>query len=383
MYVGTFASASNTVTSLERGNSAASVSTPDSALPPLPNGGWPRGSMLSTPVPGVSASEDLNIDELAKEIDAISQGISLTLPVSGTQYSEDGLSFMTSESNTLQNLDISEPLGLAQSELPMLPAADDCGGFVSLPVMSVAQDLQIGSDPVPMGALPDQQIDNGTVLDDLESGRVCTNEVKCKASVGCNEHSLEEGFVPQSNVCEPALQPTEDDFGDFESTQQPPEEGFGSSQRPPEEDFGDFGSSQHPPEEDFGDFGSSQHPSEEEFGDFGSSQRPPEEDFGDFGSSQHPPEEDFGGFGASQRPPEGDFGSSQCPPEDDFGDFGSAAPTQVNNSGDFSAAPNTVQEEFGNFSSASTSNSNSTKTTVSTPKPSTSLPPKEVRGACT
>ena len=355
MYVGTFASASNTVTSLERGNSAASVSTPDSALPPLPNGGWPRGSMLSTPAPGVSASEDLNIDELAKEIDAISQGISLTLPVSGTQYSEDGLSFMTSESNTLQDLDISEPLGLAQSELPMLPAADDCGGFVSLPVMSVAQDLQIGSDPVPMGALPDQQIDNGTVLDDLESGRVCTNEVKCKASVGCNEHSLEEGFVPQSNVCKPALQPTEDDFGDFESTQQPPEEGFGSSQRPPEEDFGDFGSSQHPPEEDFGDFG----------------------------SSQHPPEEDFGGFGASQRPPEGDFGSSQCPPEDDFGDFGSAAPTQVNNSGDFSAAPNTVQEEFGNFSSASTSNSNSTKTTVGTPKPSTSLPTKEVRGACT
>lgn len=349
---GTFASASNIVTPLERESSQASVGTPDSALPPLPNGGSPSGSMLSPPLPVASAGEDLNIDELAKEIDAIGQGLSFTLPTSG----EDVLPSVISESSTLQALDITEysgPLGLDQSELPVISTTgDDFGGFVLHPAMSVAQDLQIGTPAVPVGAVPERRISNGSLVDDLESESVCTNEVESKTSVKCIEHSnVEEEFVTRTNDPKTTLQPPENEFGEFESTQGPPE--------------GDL----HPTQFLHEDLGSSRHPPQEEFGDFGSSRHLPEEEFGDFGSfSRHPHEQEFG-----------EFGSSMCQPEEDeFGNFGSAAPSQVDDFGDFSAAPSTVQEDFGSFSSVPTS-ANSTSTSVPAPKPSTSLPVKEVR----
>ena len=404
VYVGTFASASNTVTSLERGNSQASVSTPDSSLPPLPNGGWPCSSVLSPPLPGhTSASEELNIDELAKEIDAISQDISLTLPVSGPQCSKDGGSVVTSEGNTVQDSDNAEcsgRLGFNQSGLPVISAAADFGDIASLPGVSVAQDLQIESSAAPMDVVFDKGISKGTLLHNLESESVHTSDVTSEASVVCAERSnLHEDSVAQRNDCE-TTQQLEDDFGDFESMQCPPEKDLHSSQCQPEEalvssqhlpehNFGDFGSSQSLPEEQFGDIKSTpQHPLEEDFGDFGSSsQHPPKEEFGDFGSSsQHPPKEEFGNFGSSsQDPPKeefGNFGSAQCPVENDFGDFGSAAPVHIDNFGDFSAAPDTVQDDFGSFSSASALNAISTTNSASAPKPS-SLLTKEVRMGCT
>jgi len=372
VYVGTFASASNTVTSLERGNSQASVSTPDSSLPPLPNGGWPHSSMLSPPLPGhTSASEELNIDELAKEIDAISQDISLTLPVSGPQCSKDDGSLVTSEGNTLQDSDNAEcsgPLGFNQSGLPVISADGDFGGIASLPGVPVAQDLQIGSSAAPVDAVPDKGISEGTFLHDMESESVRTSEVTNKAGVVCTgDSNLQENSATQRNDCE-TTQQLEDDFGDFESMQCPPEKDLHSSQCPPEEVFV---SSQHPSEHNFGDFGTSQSPSEEQFGDIKSTpQHPLEEDFGNFGStSQHPLEEDFGDFGSSsQYPPEeefGNFGSAQFQVENKFGDFGSAAPTHIDNFGDFSAAPDTVQDDFGSFSSASALNANSTANSAS------------------
>lgn len=368
VYAGTFASASNTVTSLERGNSQASASTPDSSLPPLPNGGWPRSSMLSPPLPGqTSASEDLNIDELAKEIDAISQDISLTLPVSGPQCNEDGGSLVTSEDNTLQDSDNAEcsgALGFNQSGLPVISADNDFGGIASLSEVSV--DLQIRSSAAPtmMNAIPDKGISEGTFLHDLESENVCTSEVTSKAGVGCTERSnLQEDSVTQRADCE-TTQQIEDDFGDFESMQCPPEKDLHSLQCSSEEALVSL---QHPLQHNFGDFGSSQSPSEEQIGDIKSTpQHPLEEDFGDFGSSsQHPPKEEFG-----------NFGSAQCPIENDFGDFGSAAPTHIDSFGDFSAAPDTVEDDFGSFSSASALNANSTTNPARAPKPSSMLTKK-------
>ena len=357
---GTFAGSSNIAMSLERGNSEASVTTPDSTLPPLPNGGWVADSQLSTPLPD---SEDLNIDELAKEIDAISKDISATQPISGIQPGEDRYSFVTSQGkdSTLQDFEVtehSEPqaIGLAQSGLPEIPATADYGGLVSPPAMPPATDLQIGSDTVPVGSLPDQHIGDVTSSEDPRS--VSTGNGKSKHSVEGNELTLKSDLSYQSNYFGSAQQPPEDDFGDFGSAQQPPEDDFGdfgSAQKPPEDGFGDFGSAQQPPEDGFGDFGSAQQPPEDDFGDFGSAQQPPEDDFGDFGSAQQPPEDGFGDFGSAQKPPEddfGDFGSAQKPPEDDFGDFGSAQQPPEDDFGDFGSAQQPPEDDFGDFGSA-------------------------------
>jgi hypothetical protein len=128
-----------------------------------------------------------------------------------------------------------------------------------------------------------------------------------------------------------------DDFGEFSSTTQIPDDP--QMHTVSDDSFGDFTSKNNPPAQGdgkFTDFSSCVSiPKDDDFGDFSSSASKPTDDFGDFSSSTSKSKdaENFGDFSSSTSKPDdddfGDFSSSTSKPSNEdfgsFGDFTSAA----------------------------------------------------------